>query len=83
MPGLPASLQPFAKAVTPALLTVLAIVVQWIVTGEYDRAELATTLTGLLAAATAYLVPNGADVHHHEGSPPDTDEPLAGRGPSA
>lgn len=50
--------------VIPALGTVAAVLVQWAVTGEYDRAELVTSLVGLssagLAALSAYLAAPGA-----------------------
>lgn len=42
-------------ALLPAVGTVLAVAVQWIVTGEYDRAELVTSLSGLIAAAVGGL----------------------------
>lgn len=57
---LPVSLRPYAKAVLPFIGTLVAIGVQWIVTGEYDRAELSTTLTGLIAAFVTLLAPNKA-----------------------
>lgn len=49
---------PFAKAIAPALVTLLAVGIQVVATGEFDRAELATALTGLVAALSSYLVPN-------------------------
>lgn len=42
-------------AILPALAALAATGVQWAVTGAYDQAELVTTLTGLTAAAIAYL----------------------------
>ena len=39
----------------PAISAILAITVQWAVTGEYDRAELVTSLTGLASSAVAFL----------------------------
>ena len=55
---LPASLQPYAKAASPAILTLIAVVGHWIATGEFDRAETATAVTGGLSALVSYLVPN-------------------------
>jgi hypothetical protein len=55
---LPASLQPFAKSIYPALGTLIAVLGQVLATGEFDRAELATAVTGLLASALAYAVSN-------------------------
>lgn len=51
-------MKPYMKAVAPALMTVVAVLIQVIVTGEYDRAELTTTLTGLAAATLSYFVRN-------------------------
>jgi hypothetical protein len=48
----------FAKALAPAAGTVLAVAVQWGVTGSFDRAELVTALTGLSAAAITFWIPN-------------------------
>lgn len=70
---LPDSLAPYAKAVAPALLTLIAVVGQLIATGEFDRAETATAVTGALGALVTLLVANGPVVHHHEGEPPDDD----------
>lgn len=55
---LPESLRPYAKAVAPALVTLIAIVGQVIATGEFDRAEFATAVTGALTSLLAYAVPN-------------------------
>lgn len=50
--------QNFAKALVPAGAAVLGVGIQWVATGEFDRAELATALTGLVSAVAVYLVPN-------------------------
>jgi hypothetical protein len=42
-----------AAAVLPAVVTVLAVVIQWAVTGEFSRPELATALTGLVASVAS------------------------------
>jgi hypothetical protein len=52
------AVRPYLKAVLPALLTLIAVLVQWAVTGVYDKAELATTLTGLLASLVTFLAKN-------------------------
>lgn len=39
--------------VIPSVITVAAVVIQWVVTGEFDRAELATSLTGFVTALGA------------------------------
>lgn len=79
----------FAKAVLPATGTVVAVGVQWGVTGKFDKAELATAVTGLGASALSYLVPNlklndmldfipSEDLQGHVVNPPlsPTDEPA-------
>jgi hypothetical protein len=48
----------FRKSVFPAVGTVLAVGVQWVSTGVFDKAELATALTGLGAALVSYFVVN-------------------------
>lgn len=55
---LPARLQPYAKAVYPALGAIVAVAVQWVATGEFDRAEFATAVSGVAAALLAYAPPN-------------------------
>lgn len=48
----------YLKAIVPAVGTVLAVLVQWLASGQFGRAELATALTGLIAASVIYFVPN-------------------------
>jgi hypothetical protein len=55
---LPARLQPYAKAVLPFVIAAAAVVVQWAITGEFDRAELVTAITGAGAALVTLLAPN-------------------------
>ena len=55
---MPASLRPYAKSVAPFVLTLIAAAGQWIGTGEFDRAEFATAITGALAALVSYTVRN-------------------------
>jgi hypothetical protein len=55
---LPTGLQPYAKAVYPALGTIVGVAVQWIATGEFDRAETVTAISGAIAALLAYAPPN-------------------------
>lgn len=49
---------PFAKALAPLMMSLVAVLTQWATTGTYDSAELATTLTGLVGAVVTYAVPN-------------------------
>jgi hypothetical protein len=58
MKSLLAKLRPFAKAIVPAVGTVLAVVVQWAVNGSFDRQTAAIAITGLVAAIITYFVPN-------------------------
>ena len=55
---MPDSLRPYAKSVAPFVLTLLAVLSQVIATGEFDRAEFATAVTGALAALVTYTVSN-------------------------
>lgn len=55
---LPPSLRPRAKAAWPMIGTAIGVAVQWAVTGEFDRAELVTAITGAAAAVLTYEVPN-------------------------
>jgi hypothetical protein len=88
---LPEALQPYAKAVYPFVLAIIATLGQWVLTGEFNTAEAVTIGTGASAALLTLLVPNGAALHFHEGEPPEGDtttlgtpvvhpELLAGRG---
>lgn len=52
------ALRPYLKAILPAVGTVIAVLIQWGATGEFDRAELVTALTGLTSALVTYAVPN-------------------------
>lgn len=51
-------LAPIRKALTPAILGLVAVVVQWITTGGLDEAELRTALGALVMAVAVYFVPN-------------------------
>ncbi len=57
---MPASLRPFAKAVTPAVLTVIVVLLEWLSSGTFDETEIATAIAGLLSAILAYAVRNGS-----------------------
>lgn len=46
------------KALLPAVGTVLLVLVEWGKTGVFNQQELATAVTGLIAAGVIYLVPN-------------------------
>ena len=54
----PAKLRPFAKAVLPALLSLVAFLVLALSTGRVDGAALNTLVVGLLGSIVTYLIPN-------------------------
>lgn len=56
--ALPASLQPYAKAVTPAVLTLVAVGVQWVNSGVFDQDEVKTAVIGAVTAVLTYAIPN-------------------------
>lgn len=53
-------LRPYLKAVAPALLTLIAVLGEWVGTGKFDRVELSTALTGGLSALVTLTVRNRA-----------------------
>jgi TRAP-type C4-dicarboxylate transport system permease small subunit len=55
---LPPALRPFAKAVIPALATVIAVAAQWLSTGSFDQTAMVTAITGLATAILAYFTTN-------------------------
>jgi hypothetical protein len=55
---LPAAWQPFAKAIMPAILTLIAASIDWLIQGTFNRQTTAIAITGLIAAIVTYLVPN-------------------------
>lgn len=55
---LPVKLQDRAKAIYPALGTLVATGAHWASTGEFDRVELVTIVTGMVASLLTYSVPN-------------------------
>lgn len=58
--GLLGPLSPFAKAIVPAVLAVLVVVVNAIFTGGVNTTDLDTAIAGLVAAIVTFLVPNKA-----------------------
>jgi hypothetical protein len=71
--GLPPSLRPFAKAVLPALGTLIAVGVQAATSGTLDSGELSTAITGLSAALVAYLATNHSDLTTETDDVPDVE----------
>src|SRR5262249_19071345 len=70
---LPPSLRPFAKAVIPAVGTLIAVGIQYLSTGEFDRAEMTTAITGLSTALVAFLATNHSPLHDEPDDIPGTD----------
>lgn len=56
---LPARLRPYAKAVWPAIATVIGVGVQLVQTGALDTDALKTAAAGTVLALLSYGVPNG------------------------
>ncbi len=46
------------KALTPAILGIVAVVAQWVASGVFDEAELRTAIAALVTAVAVYFVPN-------------------------
>lgn len=49
------------KALVPLVATIVAVAVQYALTGEFDREVVATAVTGTCASLIAFLVPNDVD----------------------
>jgi len=49
---------PIAKALSPLVLGVVALLVQWAVTGTLNAGELSTAIAALATSLLVYLVPN-------------------------
>jgi hypothetical protein len=77
---LPPGLRPFAKAVIPALGTMIVVGIQYFSTGEFDRAEMTTAITGLSTALVAFLATNHSPLHDEPDDIPETNglEAFAG-----
>lgn len=56
--NIPAGWRAYAKSIAPAVLTAVAVPVHFLITGSWDTAEWALSITGLGAAVVAFLVPN-------------------------
>lgn len=52
------AVRPYLKSVLPFVLSLIAVGVQWGVTGAYDAPELATQLTGLLGGLVTFAAKN-------------------------
>lgn len=48
----------FLKSLVPFVGTLVAVGLQYAVTGEFDKAEVATAVTGVAASLVTFLVPN-------------------------
>lgn len=48
----------FQKAIAPALLGVLAIIISWVSTGDFTKGEFLIALGGLVSSVGVYVVPN-------------------------
>lgn len=71
--GLPPSLRPFAKAVLPALGTLIAVGIQAANSGTFDSAELSTAIAGLSTALVAFLATNHSELTAETDDLPDVE----------
>jgi hypothetical protein len=55
---LPARLQPYAKAVYPAVATLVGVGVSWVSTGQLNTTEIRTAIVGAGLALVTLGVPN-------------------------
>lgn len=55
---LPVGLQPYAKALVPVVLAVVAVVVQWAESGTFSTDELWTAVGGAVVALLTLVTPN-------------------------
>jgi len=55
---LPVGVQPYAKALVPVVVAVVAVVVQWVQTDTFDTAEVWTAVGGFVTWLLTYVVPN-------------------------
>lgn len=55
---MPKSLQPFAKAIAPAVLSLVGALVNSLADGKFDSSSIKVLVGGLVLSAVAYLVPN-------------------------
>lgn len=51
----------FLKSIAPFVGTLVAVGVQYLVTKEFDKAEITTAITGITAALLVLIVPNDTD----------------------
>lgn len=58
---LPARVQPYAKAVVPAVATGVTVFAHWIITGDLNDAELKVAAEGAALSLIAFLLPNRED----------------------
>ena len=64
----PSGLLAYAKAILPALVTVIAVIVHWAVWGAWDADQWAIALSGLGAALVTLLLPNTPVAEPHDPS---------------
>ena len=55
---LPSRLQPYAKAIVPAVLVLLSVLVQAFINGEYDPTAVDAAIRGVGVAFLTFLIPN-------------------------
>lgn len=60
------------KSLLPFIGTLLAVGIQYFATGEFDKAEVATALTGISASLITLLVPNDTNADRQVDDTPIT-----------
>jgi hypothetical protein len=73
-PLIPAKVRPYAKAVLPLVLALVAAALQWAITGEFDTSEIATALTGIATSGVTFGTSNGEPVDYIDAREPTEDE---------
>jgi len=79
---LPKSLQPFAKAIAPAVLTIAGVLIDWLANGSFDKQTLTIAVTGLVTSVVVYFVPNAQPMVEPTAKPP-TKRPKPSAKPKA
>lgn len=74
---MPAALSPYSKSIAALIAAAAAALTQWVSTGTFDAAELATAITGIITAALVYRVPNTGVERPATGVPSATLEEVA------
>lgn len=78
----PVGIRRYAKAIAPAALTILGVVIHATVTGEWNEQEARLAGAGLLAALTTFIIPNVPEIVPAVGAQSVAAAPLSSGSPS-